>query len=272
MITHLTFQHGDKDPLTVEVAQDDPNSGLLVVDVKGLGHATSPIVPGGRPKPEPRQLAITFIIRDLDAEGTEFGRSKLRQNCPTGEDVLVGIHKGEDSYFIEGRVESCELNIFSQNENADLVLVCEDPFFRGADQKAIVLDPMMGTTIEYEGDRDTGVLIEIAFSNRLGDYMTISMNNQLIHIELDRIEDMIGRNIGNFDMIYIDTRSGKKSAIFVNLIDKEEYRVFGALKNDPYPVGWPYLKSGFNTADMFLDGSAANVAVTMKWWDLYQGV
>lgn len=72
-------------------------------------------------------------------------------------------------------------------------------------------------SVNYKGDLESGMLIEIDFKND-GVTGTISITNTLtresLSIDISKVETIIGSTLDAGDIIFIDTRIGQKSVTF----------------------------------------------------------
>lgn len=69
----------------------------------------------------------------------ETNRNILYQHFPIGQQVRIFYRNGLHSVYIDGYVESFECDFFTDNEMAQISILCTDPYFRGVEKKTTVI-------------------------------------------------------------------------------------------------------------------------------------
>ena len=268
----LTFSMGGPQPV---------DTGLLIVDVKGLGGlkstvntlggVTSPGVELNYTKVNQRQIEITIILDGGATGDTKAGRELIRRHFPIWKGMTLGVVSGDVTYEIDAVVESVDINMFSRNENADITLMCPNPFFKKLPPNGGYLHqdgrPKLLTN---EGDYPTPVIFGINFSGRAGDVTIQRLDGtQKVKVYMDVVEDILGRPIQMFDKIDIDPAIGKKRATLI-ASNGATYSVLSAI--DWGESDWVFLQPGISQFHKTASFNNGFVDVVYFYDELYSGV
>jgi hypothetical protein len=131
----VTNPRGEKLPLTLMRPE---TSGLIVMDILGLGPANSSInikensfgsgsIFNSMKTPS-RNIVLT--LRFLPAPTIEATRLRTYKFFQSESKIKLDIKTDAGTFYIEGYVESNEPTIFSKEEGTTISLLCPDPFFR----------------------------------------------------------------------------------------------------------------------------------------------
>ena len=69
----------------------------------------------------------------------EQNRNALYEHFPLGKVVRIYFRNGLHDIYIDGYVETFECDLFSNNEAAQVSIICNDPYFRSAKKETLVL-------------------------------------------------------------------------------------------------------------------------------------
>lgn len=197
-----------------------------------------------------------------------------------------------------GYVESVDVDIFSDHEQATVSVICVDPWFHSESKSSIGFSGVMGefefpfesveggtnyvdliefgrisvdtrTSIEYNGDIETGFNIHMSFLDM--DFHNIYLYNmdtrERIDIYTDKVETLTGQPLMLGDEIIISTVSGNKTCyllrngIFTNaisIIDKNS--------------DWFKLTKGTNIFAFASDYGVENIVMTISFENTYGGI
>ncbi len=232
-------------------------------------------------KLNPRNLVITIKING----NIEDNRIFLYNCFRTKETCKIFYENGIRNVFIEGYVESFECNLFSQNEVAQISIICLDPYFK--DLKMIIDDiskikscfyfpfsinvdePIPISTIEMNritnilnaSESETGVIIEASFSNHVNDLEIRNIKTgerlKIIYPFIENDKLTINTNKGSKKIILL--REGKE----INLIS---YVVKGS--------SFFRLYIGDNFFSYLVDDGENDrfVSILFKHFNIYRGV
>lgn len=137
-----------------------------------------------------------------------------------------------------------------------------------------IIDENNITTINYEGDHETGLIIKI-YANKSCRYLKIykneinpsTMERKYVYINTDLIPE---NKILSGDYIEINTNIGKKSAILYR--KGKEYNILNAIDKKST---WLTLRNGNNDFFCYCDpnyGSIFNIDINITYSDLYEGI
>lgn len=263
-----------------------------VIDITGLN-------------PPPAQINTTTIV---GLDGAVFNSSKLQTrnlvltikingNVETNRLMLYSYFRTKDwckFYYsnntldvsIEGYVESVECDLFTNNEIAQISILCPYPYFRSLNeviqdfsnvQKLFVFpfsinidDPIVISTLEDSGgvaiynnsESETGVLIYIDF---LDSASSVEIKNTKTGDDFE-----INYSFLENDTVIINTNKGKKSITLLR--NGVLTNLFSALQAGSV---FFQLLPGVNNFEYLVSGSSSNnndVLITFKYYNIYRGV
>ena len=143
MIYGFTVENHLGESLKFTLSDANPDHGLIVKEITGLGPVKAAInisdyatYDGGQfnsARAEKRNITITFKIRGNYEEhigAVEYSRQLTYKYFPLKKRVHLIFdqfdHRCVDTY---GYVESNEPNIFSDDEETTISILCDDPYF-----------------------------------------------------------------------------------------------------------------------------------------------
>lgn len=250
------------------------NPGVLVVkDIQGLGPVKATLVSSNfanqdgaqyhSSRREPRNIVITLgLAPDLATMSVYDLRDQLYEwFMPKSEVVL--IFEAYDRFSeqtlkvdILGHVETCEPNIFTQEPEVTISIMCFNPDFVNSFEPVVfdmeTTDTMSETILSYSGTIDTGVLFTIR-PNRVMDGFTIL--HRLPSGELHQVSYTHPSEYG--DVIEISSVQGSKYA--------KRWRI-GVEESVLYAItpssDWLRLQPGSNAFRVFVAGEPVPVDIS----------
>lgn len=249
MLKQITFRiPGETDGTVMHVAAPNSTTRYLAKDIDGLGPVKADI--------------STSSLALLDGVSLDYTRTGMRNivikfeympNWGAGETVyhlrqdfykiagpkrvveLVFHLDGVGTRSITGVVESIESEMFTQDLNAQISIVCTNPYFVG-ESKQHTLTPATNNDIWYDGDVPAGVIMGGTLAV-VGQNMRFRRYNSSIGWQELRIEETIAAGEG----------------LMINTVDREKYAKLWAGKNlIPYLTvrDWWKLFPGRNSVSL----------------------
>lgn len=304
MIQAVTVTNPADEVLRLELSNPDP-AGLIVTSITGLGPPKANIstmslatADGGLfigARCDYRN--IVFNLRMMDLPSVEANRHKVYQFFPIKKMIKMDFETDSGSKSITGYIESNEPNIFSKEEDAQISVICPDPwfydtgeaqeFFTGvtnvftfpfsnettiADKTLIMSSRNPTTTIDFYSttEVDVGCDIRIDLDMMPGD---IHIYNRGKHLELTVLSQKLKNILGadetqSGDYIIISTKPGNKSATYYR--NGRFYKnIIAAVDRDS---DWFSISFGQNSLAYFVDENQDYVRVTFSYKNAYSGI
>lgn len=232
-------------------------------------------------KLETRNIVLTVKING----DVEANRLKLYQYFRTKEWCKFYYTNDSVNVFIVGYVESVECDLFTNNETAQISILCPDPYFKSiteiitdiSNTMALFTFPFsinLGEPIAFSSydenkvsnvynasESETGVVIEITFLEAAS---SIQIRNTATGDDL-----ILNYSFQKNDVVTINTHKGQKS-IFL-LRNGKTSNIFSALEQGSM---FFQLAVGSNLFGYLVDGGSGNesVLVTFTYNTEYRGV
>ena len=286
MIYGFTVENYLGKSLKFTLSDGTPAHGLIVKEITGLGPPKATInttdyatEDGGQfnsARAEKRTITITFkIVGNYNEQigAVEYSRDLTYQYFPLKKRVHLIFdqfdHRSADIY---GYVESNEPNIFSDDEEATISIVCDDPYFYKYGLGAIQTTRFSATdslfefefenptedkkiefselavkrerVVDYEGDVEVGVTMTINVRYpHVGDIKIYNLDTaEEMTIYIDKILAIADiPNLDYGDEIVISTISKQHSAIFTS--KGKVYNIINAIDRHS---SWFRLRHGQN--------------------------
>lgn len=301
MIKYITVENHKHEQLVLELANPEP-SGLYVKSIEGLGPGKSTInineiatVDGGvfaSSRTSSRNIILTLGM--MFAPLIEDARHKTYRYFPIKKTIKLTIETDYRTSYIEGYVESNEPDIFSEEETAQISVICPSPWFydiggqklafsgvedwfefpfsnESLTQKMIEFGNIRQGTIvglEYFGDVDTGVLMRVRFSDVMSKLVIYNVDtNEKMTLYLDRVKDITGASLTKHDEIEISTFTGRKYIYIIR--DGRYYNAFGLLDK---MTSWFTLSVGVNQFAFTAEGHEESVIIEFTYKNMYGGI
>lgn len=302
MIKSLTATNFLGESVTVVLTEDDPDHGLIIYEMEGLGapkaniNTTELATMDGSlfnsARAEERNITIQFLF--TFAPRIEDSRQRTYKYFPIKREVQLKIETDNRTSVIKGYVESNEPDIFSDQETNQISIICSDPFFRADYTESLVfsgIEPMfefefsneslsddlleMGSIehqtermVYYSGDADVGVTIYI---HALGEARNITIYNvrsrEFMRIDTTRLAQLTGQGIIAGDDIIINTTRDNKG---IKLLRNGHYtNILNCLDRG---TDWFRLTKGPNIFAYIADYGEENLYFSIENEILYEGV
>lgn len=257
--------------------------------VTGLNPTTSDIVTtqvanygGARyvtSKQQTRNIVLTIYIN----EPVEANRINLYKYIKSDDWIRFYYKNNTRSVYIDGYVESFEIDLFTQPQTAQVSIICPKPQFLDMennesifsttteafsfpfwanDNNKLVLSTYTSNhakVVNNESDDDVGFIYKI--------HCTGAVVNPMIYLEDTREYLKINRIFKSESIITINTLDGQKSLTF-------EYK--GKIKNIINDLDmaskWLKLKAGYNNILQTAESGIDNMLGTLIYTNEYEGV
>lgn len=231
-------------------------------------------------KLEMRSINVAFAIEE-DAEANRLAIYKVIQSK-----MPLRIYYQSDllDIFIDGHVDECEISYFAQKNIVTVSVLCPFPFFKGAQEiinelSAVIakfhfpfaseaagellfgeVDTLTSAAVDNDGAVETGLTFELYAKAPVSDPKIIDYyTSEFIEIDIDMLTG---------DLITVTTGQGNKTVTLLR--DGERTNIFNLLsKNSTWlqlPIGGGVYVYEVGT------GTVTNLDVTIKHYDLYEGV
>lgn len=271
----LTFGMGSPFTISVIDGLNPPNATINTSQIA--------LMDGGKyisSKMEMRSMNIAFAIE------TEAAKNRIEVfNVLKSKQWIKVIYNGQYRHvYIEGYISSIGIDYFAMKQMVTVGILCPDPYFREAqaivDEMQLVtsgfhfpfastaepelvlgvIDTEAGISITNDGDVACGLIIEMNAIAPVSDPVIYDYGTQ----------DSFGLDIDLLagDLLVIDTRQGQKSV--------KLYRsgtVINAFNNVVQGSTWLQLAANGSAYVYEVGtGSASSLRVTIKHYNLYEGV
>lgn len=273
------------------------NSGIIVVSVDGLGPSEASInttdyaVMDGSyfNSAHVNTRNINLKLRPMEHMSVEESRHRIYKYFPVKQKIKMEVFTDRRVSSTEGYVESVTPDIFSDQEDVDISIICPDPFFYARDDFEVVfsgeepafefpfsnegLEPqlILGNVVDttsryiyYDGDSAVGMELHLFFSGAatgIGIFNTVS--NKAMHIDETKIQ-------GGFqdqDELIISTVRGKKQ---VRLLRNGLFtNVLNAVTIDS---DWLDIQIGANTIVYSATTGQSNIELSLTYKTAYEGI
>ena len=282
MIHSLTVTNYLGDSLTLKLTEIDPENGIYIKEIKGLGPvkadinttklATSDGTVFNSSRLNQRNIVITLGYTLDQLYDIETTRQLTYKFFPIKRQVTLIFETDNRIVQCTGNVETNEPDIFSREETAKISIICSDPNFYSSGKDGTIITTFFGieprfmfpfsnpvneatlmfgsienkteNTIMYNGDADVGLIIRM---HALGDVGNVAIYNtgtrELMYFDMEeRLVELTGSGFSTGDTIIVSTLRSNKS---VQLLRAGSYtNVLNILDKDS---NWFKLVKGENT-------------------------
>lgn len=281
---------------------DPDTSGLLISSIEGIGPGISEISTTELAATDgavynSARLPSRNIVIDMIFMGNptiEDTRDITYRLFPLKKPINLIFMMDNRALQIDGYVESNEPSIFEKQEGTSISIICPNPFFYSLAEDTMIfsgIEPMFEfpfcnddlrekllifgeirdryeNLIFYEGDAETGVVINIHF---VGPATGISIYNVITReamvIDTDKLAAIVGSEIQGSDDLIISTITGKKSVTFWR--EGKSYNVLNSLTRDS---DWLKLDVGRNVIAYVAETGYKNLQFHIDYYPLFEGV
>lgn len=232
-------------------------------------------------KLEERNIVITLKLNG----DIEKNRLKLYTYFNTKEWCKFYYKNGSRDVYIEGYVETTEVDLFTNNELMQISIICPNPYFKAMD---MIVDDVSKVLANFKFPFSINVSSPITFSNleieRVTDVFNDSESETGLIIEIEvfgPINKIVIRNTStgddfqiNYafqanDEITINTNKGQKSIVLKRGVEKRN--IFASIgKNSKFFQ----LSTGDNYFSFLVDDGANDglINIVFKHYTVYRGV
>lgn len=240
---------------------------------------------------------IVFTFRLLEAPTVEDSRQKTYKYFPIKTNVTLLFETDNRLCQITGYVESNKPNIFSEEEDTQISIICPNPYFISMENGGMNTVVFFGSeptfefpfsnesltepliifgniklrqeeVVLYDGDSQVGFTIKM---HALGEVRQITIYNtktrESMKIDTDILNEITGSGIIAGDEITISTIKGDKHITLLR--DGEETNILNTLGKD---VDWFQLSKGDNRFAYICEYGAENLEFSINYQTLYEGV
>lgn len=304
MIKSITVTNYLNESLTLELA-NPWKTGIYIQKIEGLGPPKATInsttVSSGdgsvynSARTESRNIVITLGF--LGVSSVEEERQLTYKFFPLKKPVTILVETDNRLCKATGYVESNEPDIFNSQETSQVSIICPDPYFYSADNHGINTVKFSGIepnfefpfsnesleepklefgivkirqeeNVYYDGDAETGITMVL---HALGEVRQITIYNtttrERMHIDTDKLSQIMGSGIKESDVITISTVKGDK---YIKILrDGKETNILNALDRD---TDWFQLSKGDNPFAYTCDYGTENLEFRIEYKTLYEGV
>lgn len=249
-------------------------SSLIFTDVSGVDGAR--FNSGRRGK---RNIVITLSYKPP----IEANRNAIYKYFITNTLVRLYFETDSKSVYIDGYVEANEVELFTNNEQSQISIVCPDPFFKNTDTINVNFSntislfefpfSIAAAGVEFSkiikvsnvvinaGDISTGAIFTLRArtSRILNPVVYNNTTNEFFGLNVDLMEG---------DVITINTHSGKKSVTLKHSNGTSENIIADRQSGSK----WLQLVSGDNNISYGCDEGAENLDVNVLTTALFEGV
>lgn len=243
----------------------DINDGInyLVLDCTGLNPPKADIFTSKSPNRKGskyngstlNERSINISIKLLG--DIETNRNKLYEFIETEQYVKVRYSNNTRNVFIEGHIEECEFDPFTDNEIIELAILCENPYFKDLNEISIEISTLLNQLTFPISTDEIGIPFstikktnETSIANtgsEVGLKMTITFDDNVAGLEIYDAKDKtnkitINRTFNANEYIILDTSSSPKKII----LHKTDGTTENILKNLSGKITWFTLKKGVN--------------------------
>lgn len=209
----------------------------------------------------------------------ETARHRAYRYFPVKEQVRLDFLTDERNLSIWGWVEENETQIFSEQEEGQVTIICPDPYFYEKDTISYTLgtaiagfefpfsnesliEPLISFgeignrhvyEIGYNGDIEVGAIIRIYFKGNPSDISEITIydidDNLKLELNIAQINSKTGANMEQYGSIVINSVRGQKDIYYEKFGQRKS--IIGAFDVMNFP--WFYLSPGTNTFAFDID-------------------
>lgn len=304
MIKTVTVTNYLGESLTLELS-NPWDIGIAITKIEGLGPVkadinSTEISSGDGARFNSARIGtrnIVFTFRLLEAPTVEDSRQKTYKYFPVKTNVTLLFETDNRLCQITGYVESNKPNIFSEEEDTQISIICPNPYFISMENGGMnsvvffgseptfefpfsnesLTDPLIifgniklrqEEIVPYDGDSQVGFTIKM---HALGEVRQITIYNtktrESMKIDTDILNEITGSGIIAGDEITISTIKGDKHITLLR--DGEETNILNALGKD---VDWFQLSKGDNRFAYLCEYGAENLEFSINYQTLYEGV
>lgn len=225
-----------------------------------------------------RNIVITLVING-DAEANRMALNKV---ILPKRFIKFYYQNKAHKYYINGVVESFDYNVFDNKIQAQISIICVDPFFRDEEEQTEILTGLINLfefpfSIPEEGialgelTADKNGEITNTGTEASGCELIIEALNEIINPYIENLTTgqtiKLNRTLQKHDIIKINTYRGNKS-IYLYSGDA----IINIINDMTEDSQWLILTPGTNIILYGADAGTDNMQTTIKFSNLYGGV
>lgn len=305
MIKNIIVTNDSNQSVTIDLMNPE-KSGFIIKSIEGLGPVKADVnlremsnLDGAffnSVRADKRNIIFNIIFfNNFSFDQTiEDLRQLSYKYFPLKKNVKIEIETDKHTFQTYGYIESNEPNIFSNEEDTIISILCPKSYFTDTLPEIksfssivpafsfpfsnnnytqpllkmgdINLETLIG--IYNKGDVETGVLIKIHFVGAATDIEIINnKTNGSIFIDTTKLEAITGSAIGSGDDIFISTVKGNKYAIIL-----QNGNIYNILNSIIDGIEWFELEPGDNNFTYLAETGIENIQFSFIFDILYQGV
>ena len=208
---------------------------------------------------QPRNIVMTVVFNG-DIETT---RKAFYDIVPIKKSIKFAFINKNRAVLITGYVESIDIPLFSQRQQAQVSIICPNPWlpkYGGESQNFTNVDSSyLKCLVEYTGDVETGVIVSSSFTGSATGYTLTNVTTG----------DTFALNyvFQNGDYLFICSRFGE---LYVRVRRNGSY-----INLTPYIVSgsrWIKIQRGTNELRVTMSTGLVNTSADVNYIELYGGV
>lgn len=309
MIKSLTVRNYIGESIKITLTDDDPDHGLYIKSMTGLGPPKATIntsafgiIDGSdynSSRAENRNIVLTIKPdQTTKCPSVETARQNTYRFFPLKREVTLIFETDNRLCQIKGHVESNEPNIFSNNEDLQISIICSNPYFQavGEDIPQVTYfsevmplfefpfenESLDNNTIElsyyetrkekelyYSGEAETGMLIKIHVLAPIGNILIYNFQTrEEMNISNERIKSLIGSYLQEADDLIINTDERDQYCVLVR--EGVTTNVLNAVDRQS---DWLKIRKGANIFAFTTDNDTDdNLELSIENQVLYEGI
>lgn len=302
MIKSVTVVNDHGDSLKMGIGDPD-QSGLLISNIDGISPGQADISTTELAATDgavynsarliSRNITMDIILNALPS--IEENRYLTYEFFPLKKEISLIFETDNRNLKIDGYVESNEADIFEEQETVSISIICPNPYFysHGEEnttvfsgieamfefpfcndsltEKLLVFGEIRTkyeNVVFYEGDAETGFVMNIHFTDPASDISIYNVENrEIMKIDTDKITAIVGSAIQAGDDLTISTVRGNKYLKFYRL--GQEYNVLNCLDRNS---DWLQLYVGINVIAFTAATGNNNLQFSIYNDSLFEGV
>ena len=309
MIRTVSVENYLGEKLDLELTAPE-KSGLYIQSITGLGSGDASINitdmasnDGGvfnSARAQTRNITITLGMYEINTSESEWSIEKARRSTykyfPKKKPLTLYFETDDRSLYINGYVESNEVEIFEEREISTISILCPDPNFykksTSIDQLAVVTDNLefpysneslteelteFGlisidvpvTVIDYAGDVEIGILFRMRCRGHVeGLSIFNAETGETMSIDDSKLDSTaLPGGISDGDTIEISTVRGNKYATIIR--EGNHYNILNALGMNP---NWFQIHPKDNVFALTTTSGTGNVEIEILYNEAYEGM
>lgn len=268
-----------------EITLTQNESNYQVINIDGLNPpkasiytSTIPNMDGTKYKSSRVEMRNIVIMVRINGD-VESNRQTLYRYFRSGKKCRVHYTNDNRDVFIEGYCESVVCGIFTNNEVAQISIVCPQPYFKSAELIITDISQVIGAfefpfainvngiefsyinsdeviTIRNDGDLESGLIVNLVAE--------ATVQNPVVYNHETGEFFKLNYTMNEGDRIRINTNKGSKSVYLNDTGNIMQYRDASST--------WLSLELGNNLFSYSADTNAEHLRVTFEFNRLYEGV